>query len=259
MRKKAFFPLFSFSLVVLLLPLFFPQGMVSFSGSLNEWVRGFFPNLFPLRTRLEWFLQAWETSGNESEGKDVESQLLTPLFQKEYADLMGLLELDEFWELSRQYPVAVLVRTRGIGSNEVLLLQTREKIPLGAFLVPPRDGMIVGQVIQSLEGSVWVLPFWNHLFSLQVRIESQEGEIQDFSALEKGVIFNFNSTLSFAKGDKVFVSDSEMGAYSLQRYNWDQLGYLSEMVNFEIVEQYRCTYLHSREDLLQRRYFLFVR
>jgi len=194
---------------------------------------------------------------------DVENQyelnMYTEIYKKEYEDLMGFQYKLKDFEIGEFYPIAIILRTTGIGRHEKIQIISSKNIFVNSFLVSPKNGIIIGKVEQSSGKNGTVIPFWNDSFTCQVKLESNDGAIEDLALLEKGEVISYNSTTLFKKGDSVFISEFEPSGYSLNRYNWNKIGEILSLVDREIVDHYLIKFPSSREEIMTNRYYLLVR
>jgi hypothetical protein len=180
------------------------------------------------------------------------------VYKREFEDLLSSIENLSQLKILGLYPVVFLIRTRGNGAKETWTMYSETRIPVNAFVISPKEHVLVGRVREINGHEVTVIPFWNEDFSAQVRIHSREGTVYDLAYLENGFVLNFNPSFPFFEGDEVYVSDYEPGGYSLQRYGWDKIGTVGVLMNQDIVEYYDMRFSHTQDRFSEERYFLII-
>lgn len=193
--------------------------------------------------------------------ENMENLFFSPIYKREYDELMALYKMDESIELSEQFSLCVLLSTIGDIKSEILRVKSDKPIASKGFIVSSKLSAVVGKILRSYGNTADIAPIWSDYFSSQVYVSSKreiDGLDNDLALIEKGVLINFNPALPYEGGDEIKIAAAEFGGYNLERYHLNKIGTVSKIKSTEIVERYEINFDFSREEILKNRYFFII-
>ncbi|HOO31901.1 MAG TPA: hypothetical protein PK466_01205 [Thermotogota bacterium] len=192
---------------------------------------------------------------------NLENTFFSPIYKREYEELIAVYKLNNVSELTDQFSLCVLLSSIGDVNSEILRIKSEKTIASRGFVVSPQFSSVIGKIIKSYGKTADIAPIWSSLFTSQVYVQSEneiEGINNDLALIEKGQLINFNPALPYENGDEIRIAGTEFGGYNLERYNLNRIGTVSAIKNTEIVEKYEIDYDFSREAILNNRYFYII-